>query len=82
MSGQMQRYKESLSETPGPILMKDMPSISIDYRGLLAYSKDKGIEPAALSKREKDSFCNTKYYPRSFFGDEITEVFILSYPLF
>ena len=43
MSGQMQRYKESLSETPGPILMKDMPSISIDYRGLSAYAKDKGI---------------------------------------
>lgn len=60
MSGQMQKYKDSLNNTSGPILMKDMPSVSIDYRGLLAYSKEKGVEPVCLTKEEKDSFCFKK----------------------
>lgn len=57
MNGQMQKYKDSLSKTPGPILLKDMPSVSIDYRGLVKYAKAKGVEPGSLSKEEKAKFC-------------------------
>ena len=56
MNGLMQRYKESLKNTPGPIRMEDMPPMVIDYRGLLAYAKEKGVQPGYLSEEEKMSF--------------------------
>ena len=56
MSGLMQRYNESLSQTPGPVLPKDLPRMTVDYRGLLAYAKQKGVEPAELTVEEKEQF--------------------------
>ncbi len=58
MNGLMQKYKESLEKTSGPILLKDMPPMSIDYRGLVKYAEAKGVDPGSLSKEEKDQFCS------------------------
>ena len=52
----MQKYKESLKNTPGPIRLQDLPPMVIDYRGLLAYAKKKGVQPGMLSDEEKRSF--------------------------
>ena len=60
MSGLMQRYNESLEQTPGPVLPKDLPRITVDYRGLLAYARQKGVDPAALSEDEKNRFVTRK----------------------
>ena len=56
MSGLMQRYNESLAQTPGPVLPKDLPRITVDYRGILAYAKQRGVEPADLTDEEKEQF--------------------------
>ena len=56
----MQKYKISLEQTPGPVRLKDVPQITIDYRGLLAYAKQKGLEPADLSDAEKEQFVTRK----------------------
>ncbi len=56
MNGLMQRYKESLRNTPGPVLLKDLPPLSIDYRGLVSYARSKGVQPGLLSEEEKASF--------------------------
>ena len=56
MSGLMQRYNESLAQTPGPILPKDLPRVTVDYRSLLSYAKQKGIKPSELSDAEKEQF--------------------------
>lgn len=56
MSGLMQKYKESLKNTPGPVRLQDLPPMVIDYRGLLAYAKKKGVQPGMLSEKEKMSF--------------------------
>ena len=56
MNGLMQKYKESLEKTPGPIRLQDLPPMVIDYRGLLAYAKKKGVQPGMLSDEEKNSF--------------------------
>ena len=54
--GLMQRYKESLKNTPGPVRLQDLPPMVIDYRGLLAYAKEKGVQPGLLSEQEKMAF--------------------------
>lgn len=56
MSGLMQRYRESLKNTPGPVRLQDLPPMVIDYRGLLAYAKEKGVQPGLLSEQEKMAF--------------------------
>ena len=56
MNGLMQRYRESLENTPGPILLKDLPPMVIDYRGLIKYANEKGVQPVELSEQEKKRF--------------------------
>ena len=55
-NGLMQKYKESLKNTPGPVRLQDLPPMVIDYRGLLAYAKKKGVQPGMLSEEEKKTF--------------------------
>lgn len=56
MNGQMKKYKESLKTTqykvPDPALSK----VKIDYTGLFAYAKFKGVQPGYLSDEEKNRF--------------------------
>lgn len=49
----MQNYRESLANTPGPILLKDIPKMVIDYRGLIKYAREKGVQPAMLSEKKQ-----------------------------
>ena len=44
MSGLMQKYKESLKNTPGPVRLQDLPPMVID-------------QPGMLSEKEKNVFC-------------------------
>ena len=52
MSGQMKKYKESLEDTPNPILLSQI-SKKIDLRGIMNYAKKKGIKVSQLSESEK-----------------------------
>ena len=37
-----------------------LPRVTVDYRGLLAYAKQKDFDPAALSENEKNRFVTRK----------------------
>ncbi len=55
MTGQMKRYKESLKETPEPILLSQIQT-KMDLRGLMKYAKEKGKKVMELSEEERRSF--------------------------
>ena len=55
MTGQMKRYRESLKETPEPILLSQIQT-KMDLRGLMKYAKEKGKEVMELSEEERRSF--------------------------
>ena len=40
----------------GPYRKADIPSFQIDYRGLTAYARKKGVHVCDLSDSEKDTF--------------------------
>ena len=51
------RYAESLSRTPEPILLKDIPGIKCNVREMIAYAKKKGVSTMELTEEERLSFC-------------------------
>ena len=63
MNGLKQRYKESLKNTPGPVLLNDLPPMTIDYRGLVSYARSKGVQLGLLSEEEKAAFVHTVSHP-------------------
>ena len=56
MNGLMNRYKESLKNTPDYTPLKQAPQIKMDLSGLLKYAKKKGVQPVQLSEAEKKKF--------------------------
>ena len=61
MNGQMMNYKryyESLKNTPEPDEV--LNPVVIDYKGLIAYAKTRGVEPCDLSDEEKSRFIVSK----------------------
>lgn len=54
-TGQMKRYRESLKETPEPILLSQIQT-KMDLRGLMKYAKEKGKKVMELSEEERRSF--------------------------
>ena len=57
MNGQMMnynRYIESLKNTPEH--EATVRPYAIDYRGLVAYAQEVGVEPCNLSDKEKEMF--------------------------
>ena len=55
MNGQMKKYKESLKNTPEPILLSQIDK-KMDLRGLMKYAKEKGVKVVQLSQQEKAVF--------------------------
>ena len=55
MTGQMKRYRESLKETPEPILLSQIQT-KMDLRGLMKYAKEKGKKVMELSEEERRPF--------------------------
>ena len=55
MTGQMKRYRESLKETPEPILLSQIQT-KMDLRGLMKYAREKGKKVMELSEEERRSF--------------------------
>jgi hypothetical protein len=55
----MKKYKESLEDTPNPILLSQI-SKKIDLRGIMNYAKKKGIKVSQLSESEKLKFITIK----------------------
>ena len=55
MTGQMKRYRESLKETPEPILLSQIQT-KMDLRGLMKYAKEKGKKVMELSEEERRAF--------------------------
>ena len=56
MNGLMNRYKESLKNTPKPVMPSQISIKKIDLSGLLKYAKSKNVSPAKLSESEKAKF--------------------------
>ena len=56
MNGQMKRYKESLANMSGPVLLSECKKIKMDLSGLMKYAKSKGVKVADLSDEEKARF--------------------------
>ena len=52
MIPQIKRYKDSLMATPGPVPTESIPKVRIDYKGLIAYARKKGVCPTELSFEE------------------------------
>ena len=56
MYGQMKKYKESLKNTPEPIMPSQLPQIAFDLRGMMEYAKSLGKKVVELSESEKQMF--------------------------
>lgn len=56
MTIQKKKYEESLKSTPGPVKNADIPNIRIDIDGIVAYARQKGVQPFYLSDSEKEQF--------------------------
>ena len=54
MIGQMKHYRNV--RLSGPYFKKDIPNVNIDYRGLVAFAKKKGVLVCNLSDEEKNLF--------------------------
>ena len=56
MYGQMKKYRESLNNTPEPIMPSQLPQISLDLRGMMEYAKGLGKKVIELTEAEKQMF--------------------------
>ena len=56
MYGQMKRYRESLKNTPEPIMPSQIPQMKLDLRGLMTYAKNAGKKVVDLTEAEKSMF--------------------------
>lgn len=56
MYGQMKRYKNSLKNTPEPIMPSQIPQINLDLKGLMTYAKKSGKKVINLTEAEKNRF--------------------------
>ena len=55
MTGQMKRYRESLKNTPEPILLSQIDT-KMDLRGLMTYAKENGKKVIELTEQERMTF--------------------------
>ena len=56
MNGLMEKYRESLAATPGPVDLSECPKVKLDLRGMMAYAQERGVQPIDLSESEKARF--------------------------
>ena len=59
MNGQVMDYKkyyEALGSMPGPVSLEEMPKVRFDFRGIIQYAKDKGVDPNDLTEEERERF--------------------------
>jgi len=50
------KYMMILQNTPAPILADQLPDTSIDFAGLMAYARSKGVKAGDLTDEEKNRF--------------------------
>ena len=55
MNGQIKKYRESLANTPGPVLLIEEHN-KLDLKGLMSYVARKGEKVTNLSEEEKNMF--------------------------
>ncbi len=53
---EIKKYNEYLKIMEQPVMPSQLPKCKIDMKGLLAYAREKGVEPAYLSEEEKERF--------------------------
>lgn len=61
MSGLQSKYSNyymQINSSHGPYKKEEIPSLKIDYRGLMAYAKGKGRRVVDLTDDEKEMFTN------------------------
>lgn len=56
MSGRKKSYEQILSEMGRPIDINSIPNRGIDYKGVIAYARSKGVKVFDLPMGERDKF--------------------------
>lgn len=56
MNGRTMNYKLSVNTSTEPIMPSELPKVTIDYKGLLSYAKQKGVRVIELTEAEKERF--------------------------
>ena len=56
MNGQMNRYKNSLKNTPKPVMPSQLKKVKIDLKGLMEYAREKNVSPAELTEKDKSKY--------------------------
>ena len=59
MTGLMNNYKETLKDTPQPILLSQMEN-SIDLKALFSYAKANNMKVSELSETDKKKFVKAR----------------------
>lgn len=59
MTGLMKNYKETLKDTPQPILLSQMEN-SIDLKALFSYAKANNMKVSELSETDKKKFVRSR----------------------
>ena len=54
MNGRMKSFRQI--KLAGPYFKEDIPSVRIDYKGLTALAREKGVRACDLSDEEKNRF--------------------------
>ena len=55
INGRKKKYKQSLQNTPGPIMLSQIQG-KLDLRGLIKYAKAKGVHVTQLTAKETALF--------------------------
>ena len=50
------RYYEALKASSNPVKKSELPNVVADYRGLIAYAREKGVAVTELSQEEKNRY--------------------------
>ena len=59
MTGLIKNYKESLKDTPQPILLSQMKN-TIDLKALFSYAKSNNMKVSELSESDKKKFVRAR----------------------
>lgn len=43
---------------PQPVPFAELPKVKMDFRGILRYAKEHGLDPNELSMEEREKYCH------------------------
>lgn len=49
---------ESVKSMPQPVPFSQLPNVKMDFRGILRYAKERGLDSNELSMEEREKYCH------------------------